>query len=89
MFNAQYKIQTNVHLIPLNLYYYEVDESFASQCCTLCGVLSKEYDKKRTKNCPCCGIKIDRDVNGSRNIYLKSICSMPGMKARLVSLQHH
>ncbi len=68
---------------------YEVDESFTSQCCTLCGVLSKEYDKKRTKNCPCCGIKIDRDVNGSRNIYLKSICSMPGMKARLVSLQHH
>jgi putative transposase len=64
---------------------YEVDESYTSQCCTLCGVLSKNYDKNRTKSCICRGLKIDRDTNGSRNIYLKSICSMPGMKARLVS----
>ena len=63
---------------------YDVDESFTSQCCTLCGVLSKDYNY-RTKKCVCCGLKIDRDMNGSRNIYLKSICSMPGMKARLVS----
>lgn len=67
---------------------YDVDESFTSQCCTLCGVLSKDYDY-RTKKCACCGLKIDRDMNGSRNIYLKSVCSMPGMKARLVSLLHH
>jgi len=67
---------------------YDVDESFTSQCCTLCGVLSKDYDN-RTKKCKCCGLKIDRDMNGSRNIYIKSICSMPGMKTRLVNLQHH
>ena len=65
---------------------YEVDESYTSQCCTLCGVLSKNYDNKRTKSCVCCGLKIDRDTNGSRNIYLKSVCSMPGVKARLASL---
>jgi putative transposase len=65
---------------------YEVDESYTSQCCTLCGFLSKEYDKNRTKSCKCCGLKIDRDTNGSRNIYIKSICSKPGMKARLASL---
>ena len=77
---------------------YEVDESYTSQCCTLCGILSKNYDNIRTKNCICCGLKIDRDANGSRNIYLKSICSMPGiksicsmpgMKTRLASLQCH
>ena len=67
---------------------YDVDESFTSQCCTLCGVLSKDYDY-RTKKCACCGLKIDRDINGSRNIYLKSICSMPGMKARLANLRCH
>ena len=33
--------------------------------------------------CKCCGLKIDRDINGSWNIYLKSICSKPGMKYRL------
>ena len=26
---------------------YDVDESFSSQCCTQCEVLSKEYDKKK------------------------------------------
>ena len=68
---------------------YEVDESFTSQCCTMCGILSKEYDNKRIKTCIGCKYKIDRDVNGSRNIYIKSICSMPGMKARLASLKCH
>ncbi len=40
--------------------------------CTKCGLLSKEYDKKRVKQCSC-GYKVDRDVNGSRNILLKCI----------------
>jgi transposase len=68
---------------------HEVDESYTSQCCTICGMVSKEYDKKRLKTCNLCKYKLDRDENGSRNIYLKSICSMPGMKARLASLQCH
>ena len=48
--------------------------------------LSKKYDNNRIKNYVC-GARIDIDTNGSRNIYVKSICSMPGMKARLASLQ--
>jgi putative transposase len=68
---------------------YEVDESYTSQCCTMCGILSKEYDNKRLKTCKACKYKLDRDENGSRNIYLKSIVQMPGMKARLASLQCH
>lgn len=68
---------------------YDVDESYTSQCCTMCGILSKDYDKKRIKTCSNCGLKIDRDTNGSRNIYIKSVCSMPGVKARLASLQCH
>ena len=68
---------------------YDIGESFSSQCCTQCGVLLKEYDKKRINKCECCGLKIDRDTIGSRKIYIKSICSMPGMKARLVKLRDH
>ena len=68
---------------------YNVDESYTSQCCTICGILSKDYDNNRLKTCTCCKYKIERDVNGSRNIYIKSICSMPGMKARLASLKCH
>jgi transposase len=73
------RYRTNIH---------EVDESYTSQCCTMCGILSKDYDN-RVKTCKTCKYKLDRDENGSRNIYLKSICSMPGMKARLASLQCH
>jgi len=68
---------------------YDTDERYTSQCCTICGILSKVYDKRRVKTCVNCDLKIDRDTNGSRNIYLKSICSTPGMKARLASLQCH
>lgn len=68
---------------------YEVDESYTSQCCTFCGILSKQYDNKREKTCTACNLKIDRDLNGSRNIYIKSLCSMPSMKARLASLECH
>lgn len=74
------RYRTNIH---------EVDESYTSQCCTMCGILSKDYDNKRVKTCKACKYKLDRDENGSRNIYLKSIVQMPGMKARLASLQCH
>jgi putative transposase len=49
-----------------------VDESFTSQCCGGCGRLSKKYSFKRVKKCKC-GCNIDRDLNGSRNILLKSL----------------
>jgi len=51
---------------------YDVNESYTSQMCTKCGLLSKKYDKNREKQCTC-GYKIDRDINGSRNILLKCI----------------
>jgi putative transposase len=51
---------------------YEVNEHFTSQACTSCGKLGKKYDNKRKKQCEC-GYKIDRDLNGSRNILIKSL----------------
>jgi putative transposase len=60
---------------------HDVDESYTSQMCTKCGVLGKDYDGNRIKQC-ICGYKIDRDVNGSRNILLKCIESLKSsMKA--------
>jgi len=60
---------------------YEIDESFTSQACTKCGNLSKEYDNKRVKQCKC-GYKIDRDMNGSRNILLKNIKIVASIRNR-------
>lgn len=61
------------------------DEAYTSQCCTKCGILSSEY-VNREKKCKGCNYKINRDQNGSRNIYIKSVYNMPGVKARLANL---
>jgi len=52
---------------------YDVIESHTSQACTICGELSKTYDKNRIKICDNCNSRIDRDVNGSRNILIKAL----------------
>jgi len=48
-----------------------VEEHYTSQCCGQCGRLSKKY-KQRVKECKC-GCSVDRDLNGSRNILIKSL----------------
>ncbi len=48
---------------------YDTTEEFTSQMCTKCGELSKVYER-RIKKCKC-GFRIDRDINGSRNILIK------------------
>ena len=40
-------------------------------CCGGCGCKSDQYDN-RIKKCVC-GTRIDRDLNGSRNIMIKTI----------------
>lgn len=57
---------------------HDVDESYTSQCCSFCGILSKEYNNKRVKTCISCKKEIDRDENGAKNIYLKCLNAMPG-----------
>jgi putative transposase len=48
-----------------------VGEEYTSQCCSKCGSLSNIYND-REKECPSCNLKINRDVNGSRNILIKN-----------------
>lgn len=50
-----------------------VNESYTSQCCGYCGMLSKNYSS-RTKTCSECGREMHRDVNGARNILIKNSC---------------
>ena len=49
-----------------------VDESYTSKTCNNCGIQSDIYDN-RIKKCPNCNTEICRDVNGSRNITVKSL----------------
>ena len=48
-----------------------VSEYLTSQICGKC--FSKYKTKEKTYKCNKCGLKIDRDVNGARNIYIKYI----------------
>ena len=59
-----------------------VDESYTSQVCGVCGTLSKNYDG-RVKACPKCKTRIDRDINGSRNILMKNWGIIKGLSAEV------
>lgn len=56
-----------------NLEYKKVDESFTSKMCSRCGNVKEDLGGNRIYNCTVCGLKIDRDINGARGIYLKYV----------------
>ena len=50
----------------------EVNEAYTSKTCSMCGKVQNIGSKKVMK-CGC-GNVMDRDLNGARNIFLKSVC---------------
>jgi putative transposase len=52
-----------------------VTEEYTTQACTKCGELSSNC-QNRIKTCTSCGMKMNRDLNGARNILLKNICKV-------------
>ena len=53
--------------------YKVVGEEKTSKTCTGCGKYNKDLGSSETYDCKKCGIKIDRDINASRNICIKNI----------------
>jgi IS605 OrfB family transposase len=51
---------------------YFVDESYTSKTCTCCGQLNNSLGSNKVFNCKYCGLEIDRDINGARNILIKN-----------------
>ena len=51
----------------------EVTEEYTSKTCSKCGHIHRKLGGSKKFNCPECGHQIDRDANGSINIYLKTI----------------
>jgi transposase len=49
-----------------------VDESYTSKTCGNCGILN-EVGSNELFTCSTCNIGMDRDVNGSRNIFIKNV----------------
>ena len=52
-----------------------VDERYTSQTCSCCGNINKDLGGSNIYNCKECKTIIDRDINGARNIYIKSLLS--------------
>jgi len=55
-----------------NTKLYIVEEEYTSKTCTKCGKINNIGSNERYK-CKECGLEIDRDVNGNRNIMIKNI----------------
>ncbi|BCS82708.1 putative transposase [Cotonvirus japonicus] len=51
-----------------------VDEHYTSMTCGNCGMLHKKLGSNKIFKCPYCKEIIDRDVNGARNILIKTLC---------------
>lgn len=52
---------------------YVVTEEYTSKTCGKCGVINENLGGSKTFECPSCKLCIDRDVNGARNILLKTL----------------
>jgi len=53
----------------------ECNEAFTSKTCTNCGKIKDDLGGNKIYKCSKCKIIIDRDVNGSRNILLRSLAA--------------
>ena len=49
------------------------DESWTSRTCGRCGHVKNNLGGNKTYACDMCGLNIDRDANGARNILIKSL----------------
>lgn len=56
-----------------NTKLYLVNEAYTSKTCTVCGKINNIGSNEIYK-CLDCGLVIDRDVNGARNIFIKNVC---------------
>ena len=55
-----------------NVNIYVRGEEYTSKTCTHCGNLKHNLGAAKVYKCSSCHLKVDRDVNGSRNIFLKN-----------------
>jgi putative transposase len=58
----------------------QVNESYTSMTCTNCGNLHSNLKNKDIYNCNVCNISIERDINASRNIFMRFFTKELGLE---------
>ena len=53
--------------------YGKIKEWMTSKMCSNCGEIDEKLGSKEIYECKKCKIKLDRDINGARNIHIKAI----------------
>ena len=51
-----------------------VDECYTSKTCGSCGVINESLGSSKWFSCRKCGFQCERDLNGARNIFIKTVC---------------
>jgi len=54
----------------------DMNESYTSKTCTRCGQITN-IGSKKIFSCPKCGLVMDRDIHGARNIFLRALVDTP------------
>jgi putative transposase len=49
----------------------DCDESYTTMCCSSCGYLKKDVGRSEVYHCNRCGLKLGRDQNSAKDIFLK------------------
>ena len=65
------RLKERAALYPNKLVLDECNEVGTSRTCGMCGHWHEQLGVSKVFNCPKCGLVIDRDLNGARNILLK------------------
>lgn len=55
-----------------------VNEAYTSKTCSCCGNIKQNLGGSKVYKCHQCGLEIDRDINGARNIWIRSVEEVAG-----------
>ena len=55
-----------------------VDEAYTSKTCGKCGHIKQKLGGAKVYRCKECGLVVDRDINGARNIWIRSVEEVAG-----------
>ena len=69
----QFKMRLEYKCVSHNVHFKYVDESYTSKTCSECSYYDKDLGSSKIYICKGCPNIMERDINGARNIYIKSL----------------